>query len=89
MVQIKTKENLTDAQRETILDAVRKKNDNSLDNIESIEFDVKEDKGHITYHKKNNTKFERIRRITGYLVGTTDRWNNSKLAELRDRTKHI
>lgn len=33
-------------------------------------------------------KFERIRRITGYLVGTTDRWNNAKRAEERDRVKH-
>ena len=33
-------------------------------------------------------KFERIRRITGYLVGTTNRWNNGKKAELRDRVKH-
>lgn len=33
-------------------------------------------------------KFERIRRITGYLVGTTDRWNDAKQAELRDRVKH-
>ena len=32
--------------------------------------------------------FERIRRITGYLVGTTDRWNNAKKAELKDRVKH-
>lgn len=32
--------------------------------------------------------FERIRRITGYLVGTTDRWNNAKAAELRDRVTH-
>ncbi|MFR1851201.1 MAG: anaerobic ribonucleoside-triphosphate reductase [Clostridium perfringens] len=32
--------------------------------------------------------FERIRRITGYLVGTTDRWNNGKKAELKDRIKH-
>ena len=32
--------------------------------------------------------FERIRRITGYLVGTTDRWNDAKKAELRDRVKH-
>ena len=31
--------------------------------------------------------FERIRRITGYLVGTTDRWNNGKKAELKDRIK--
>ncbi|MDD3241984.1 MAG: anaerobic ribonucleoside-triphosphate reductase [Bacilli bacterium] len=32
--------------------------------------------------------FERIRRITGYLVGTTDRFNNGKKAEERDRVKH-
>ena len=34
-------------------------------------------------------KFERIRRITGYLVGTIDRWNNAKQAEEHDRVKHI
>jgi ribonucleoside-triphosphate reductase len=33
-------------------------------------------------------KFERIRRITGYLVGTMDRWNDGKTAEERDRVKH-
>lgn len=33
-------------------------------------------------------RFERIRRITGYLVGTMDRWNNAKKAEERDRVKH-
>ena len=33
-------------------------------------------------------KFERIRRITGYLVGTTDRFNNAKQTEERDRVKH-
>jgi len=32
--------------------------------------------------------FERIRRITGYLVGTTDRWNDAKRSEERDRVKH-
>ena len=32
--------------------------------------------------------FERIRRITGYLVGTVDRFNNSKRAEEHDRVKH-
>ena len=32
--------------------------------------------------------FERIRRITGYLVGTTDRFNNAKQAEEHDRVKH-
>ncbi|MBR4560251.1 Anaerobic ribonucleoside-triphosphate reductase [Fibrobacter sp. UWB15] len=32
--------------------------------------------------------FERIRRITGYLVGTIDRFNNAKRAEVNDRVKH-
>ncbi len=32
--------------------------------------------------------FERIRRITGYLVGTVDRFNNAKRAEEHDRVKH-
>lgn len=36
----------------------------------------------------HGVKFERIRRITGYLVGTTDRWNDAKKAEERDRVKH-
>ena len=33
-------------------------------------------------------KFERIRRITGYLVGTLSRWNSAKQAEEHDRVKH-
>jgi len=37
---------------------------------------------------KCGTKFETIQRITGYLVGTTDRWNSGKLAELKDRVVH-
>lgn len=32
--------------------------------------------------------FERLRRITGYLVGSIDRWNDGKKAELEDREKH-
>ena len=35
-----------------------------------------------------DVKFDRIRRITGYLVGTTDRFNNANRAEERDRVKH-
>lgn len=34
------------------------------------------------------TPFERIRRITGYLVGTLDRFNDAKRAEVEDRVKH-
>jgi ribonucleoside-triphosphate reductase len=36
----------------------------------------------------DGVKFERIRRITGYLVGTIDRFNNAKQAEVKDRVKH-
>ena len=34
------------------------------------------------------SKFERLRRITGYLVGTVERWNDAKREELGDRVKH-
>ncbi|MGN0901962.1 MAG: anaerobic ribonucleoside-triphosphate reductase [Succinivibrio sp.] len=36
-----------------------------------------------------DVKFERIRRVTGYLVGTLDRFNDAKRAEERDRLKHM
>lgn len=35
-----------------------------------------------------NVKFERIRRITGYLTGSLDRWNDAKQSEEHDRVKH-
>jgi len=38
--------------------------------------------------EEGNVKFERIRRITGYLVGTLDRFNNAKRAEVEHRVKH-
>lgn len=36
----------------------------------------------------HNVGFERIRRITGYLVGTMDKWNDAKKAEEAERVKH-
>ncbi|HHW48342.1 MAG TPA: anaerobic ribonucleoside triphosphate reductase [Clostridiaceae bacterium] len=39
--------------------------------------------------KEGDIKFQRIRRITGYLVGTIDRFNDAKKAEVRDRVKHM
>ncbi len=38
--------------------------------------------------KCGSGNIDKLQRITGYLVGTTDRWNNAKLAELRDRVIH-
>ncbi len=54
--------------------------------LSKIEINVDGEYVDLKYHY--NMPFERIRRITGYLVGTTDRWNNAKKAELRDRVKH-
>lgn len=41
-----------------------------------------------TQMQGNGVGFERIRRITGYLVGTLDRFNDAKRAEVNDRVKH-
>ena len=34
-------------------------------------------------------RFQRVRRVTGYLTGTLDRFNNAKRAEVSDRVKHL
>lgn len=39
-------------------------------------------------HLGDGIPFERLRRITGYLVGDVNRWNDGKRAELNDRVKH-
>ena len=39
-------------------------------------------------YKLPTARFDRIRRITGYLVGTLDRFNNGKRAEVMDRVTH-
>lgn len=44
--------------------------------------------GRAEYEGDQNLGFERIRRITGYLVGTIDRFNDAKRAEVKDRVKH-
>lgn len=45
----------------------------------------------LTYNFKErcDVPFQRIRRITGYLVGTLDRFNNAKRHEVADRVKHF
>lgn len=49
--------------------------ENALDNID-------------TCPKCGSSAIDKLQRITGYLVGTTDRWNSAKLAELNDRVVH-
>jgi len=58
--------------------------------IKSIDITIDENDSEyvdIAYHF-HAVPFERIRRITGYLVGTLDRFNNAKRAEVEDRVAH-
>ncbi len=55
--------------------------------IEGMDISVDGDYVDIQY-RFADVPFQRIRRITGYLVGTVDRFNNAKRAEVEDRVKH-
>lgn len=56
-------------------------------NLTAIDFEVDGEFVNAAYHFSSEP-FQRIRRITGYLVGTLDRFNNAKRAEESDRVKH-
>lgn len=76
---------LTEEEIQHYVDYVREKNPKR--EIESI--DIKVDGEFVELHWQLDTiNFERIRRITGYLVGTLDRFNDAKQAEVLDRVKH-
>ena len=55
--------------------------------LRAVDVQIDEDTADISYHT-DKVPFERIRRITGYLVGNMTRWNNAKRAEEKDRVKH-
>ncbi len=55
--------------------------------LESLDVQIDGDYADLKY-RFEQVPFERIRRITGYLVGTLDRFNNGKRAEVEDRVKH-
>lgn len=55
--------------------------------IQTIDLKIDGDFVDVDYHFAD-VPFQRIRRITGYLVGTLDRFNDAKRAEVRDRVKH-
>lgn len=55
--------------------------------IDSIDVTIDGDYVDVDYHFAA-IPFQRIRRITGYLVGTLDRFNDAKRSEVEDRVKH-
>lgn len=61
------------------------------DNVVSLTIKIDENDPEwidLDYELKTNRPFHRLRRITGYLVGRLERWNNAKSAEEKDRVKH-
>lgn len=60
----------------------------TVDEINTIKLHLKGEKVDVDIVLEKPEKFERIRRITGYLVGTVDRWGDAKKSELHDRVKH-
>lgn len=80
---------LTKEEADAYINMVKEKLGNSFDGARAIQvFDAGNGNVDIKYLVYETKKFERIRRITGYLTGTVDRWNDAKRAELNDRVKH-
>lgn len=77
---------MDEKEAEVYVDQAVKKYGNRLKEV-TVQPDP-EDNDYITLNYKLTQPFERIRRITGYLVGTLDRWGNAKRSEERDRVKH-
>ena len=76
---------LTKAEINTYVEQLKAQNPDKL--IKSVTFTVDGEYVDMSY-TYDNVPFERIRRITGYLVGTVDRFNDAKRAEVEDRVKH-
>lgn len=73
---------------DSIVEGLNEKLGDDVKNLISVTAVAGEENFELHYELKQ-PKFERIRRITGYLVGTTDRWNNAKQAEEHERVKHF
>lgn len=69
------------------IDRAKKRYGNVLHGLD-IQIDP-DDEGYINLtYSTSKVPFQRMRRITGYLVGSLDRWNDAKRAEEKDRVKH-
>ena len=78
-------ENITEQE---IIAYIERIKEQSQEEVTSLDISLADDGQVILDYQLRPQKFERIRRITGYLVGTIDRWNNAKRAEESDRVKH-
>lgn len=78
------KSNVDGKETQAYLDYVQEKYGRK---VEFLTIEADGDYADLTY-KFEEVPFERIRRITGYLVGTMDHWNDAKTSEEKDRMKH-
>ena len=76
---------LSKAEINTYVQQLKEQNPDKV--ITSVNFTVDGEYVDMSY-TYDNVPFERIRRITGYLVGTVDRFNDAQRAEVQDRVKH-
>ncbi len=85
-VTVKGIDNISEQEILAYMELIHK--DNQSDEIESLEISAESGDNVALDYTLRPPKFQRIRRITGYLVGTLDRFNNAKRAEEHDRVKH-
>lgn len=86
-------DNITEKEKEAYVKHVEEKEGTEFKyvteiDISRVELDGEEYVDLVWHKSKPLPKFNRIRRITGYLVGTLDRFNDAKRAEEKDRVKH-
>ena len=82
---VKVNGNMTKEEVNDYVEQIKEKNPDKY--FKTIELTVDGEYVDVNY-TYDEVPFERIRRITGYLVGTVDRFNNAKRAEVEDRVKH-
>ena len=85
-VTVKGIENISEQEILAYMDLIHR--DNQRDELETLEISAVEGDNVALDYTLRPPQFQRIRRITGYLVGTLDRFNNAKRAEEHDRVKH-
>lgn len=93
-VEVKADWDITEEEKEKYIEAVSKRiksrGGHPADLLRIELKTIPDNQENVDVHYDMRTpKFERIRRITGYLVGSVDRWNDAKQAELKDRVKHV
>lgn len=83
-MSIKVTGNVSPEEQKAYIDYLENKYQRKLKSL-----DIKVDDEFADLHYEfEQVPFERIRRITGYLVGTMEQWNDAKAAEEHDRVKH-